>query len=206
MTEYPTQRILVNYDVPIEDFSKLEFRVPILHNTYETDKLYVCDDCGEENKEYDHDWNCVNDGHAIRKQEIPRFETRIHGPYRLELREGINSTNFPRKRKGKMEFQASLFSGQVGCKPLSDLEYLESIKADGYDLADAWQLISYFQTYPRDHILDIIAAADIPITLCTKHDFSNGTYEPPLEGFYLELAKYSRNSRDLVNLVLGIKK
>jgi len=206
MTEYQTQKISVNYNIPIEDFSKLKFMVPIQHDTHRTDDLYVCADCGGENKEYDHDWSCVSDGHAIRKHEVRRFETRIHGPFRLELSEGINSSNFPRKRKGKIEFQVTLFSEQVGCKPLSDWKYLEAIKRDGYDLADAWQLISYFQTYPEDHILDIIAAGDTPISLCTKHDFSKGSYEPRLEGFYLELAKYSKNSRDLVNLVLGIKK
>ncbi|MFA6460938.1 MAG: hypothetical protein WCV90_01620 [Candidatus Woesearchaeota archaeon] len=203
MIEHPTEKIYVNYDLPVEEFAKLEIKIPTEHITSRTD-IYRCESCGESNRHYNDNWDCVRRGHSIRKYSTPNFKTEMTGPFKIELKEGINSSNFPpRQRGGTIDFQVTLFGKHPGVGYPQPKELLEAVKDEGYELADIWQLVQYILTYPGDHIYSIVAAAEKPAKL--NFDRHISPWDRSLKGLSLSLLNFPEDL-SYVSLALGVKK
>tara|TARA_Y100000310_G_scaffold328078_1_gene395562 strand:- start:92 stop:697 length:606 start_codon:yes stop_codon:yes gene_type:complete len=201
MVIHPLKKISVDYDVPVEEFSKLSIGIPESYVASRKD-FYNCTTCRKQSDYYNNNWDCVRYGHSIQKSSRPQFMEKIEGPFELNLGEGINSDNFPSPRKGVMDFEASLFEKHPGVGyPREGQQLLDAIEIDGYEPADIWQLVNYFQTYPKNHIFDIAATAEKPVAIC----FDTYSHFHGVKGLSLKLLD-SPSYPEYVSLALGIKK
>jgi hypothetical protein len=184
MDKYRTKPIIVTYDRPVEKLLGLEVAIP---RVYEIGRRTV--------DVFNH--NCG----AVYKESTPYFGISKE-LYYLELDKKINSKNIPKIKSGVTEFQVTLFERER-FDDRNDIVFMNDIEADGYEVADVWQLISFFRKYPSfQYYGGISANADYPVVLsaqCTVRWMQTRT------GLFLEPRDCSVETR-YIRLVLAVKK